>query len=320
VPVAAAPAQAAVVAPGKGTVATHTFHSDALGVDKTYLIYLPAGYDSSAARYPVVYMLNGLGGDETNWVEHGHADAAADALGLHAILVFPDGDSSFYVNSVTPIDYDACVNKGKGVFSETRDNKSFCVRTARYEDYISKDLIGHIDATYRTIPERRARGISGVSMGGFGALMLSMRHPDLFASAVSHSGVDALLYAGPYPYDARKVVLVEDVKAWGKSAEPIGAWVRSLFGPDLANWKAHDPALLGANLKDGALAIYLDGGTADDFGLNAGDEYLHDVLTRAGVKHEYTMVEGGKHDFSLWKERVDDGLKFHAAVFAKTGL
>ena len=316
---AAAPAAAAT--PTKGTVATKSFHSDALGVDKSYMIYLPAGYDAEATRrYPVIYMLNGLGGDETNWIEYGHADAAADTLGLQAILVFPDADSSFYVNSATALNYDECVAKGTGVFGRVADRKSFCVRTPRYEDYMTKDLVAHIDATYRTIPERRARALSGNSMGGFGALQLSFRHPDLFGSAVSHSGVDALLYAGPYPYDAAKVQLVEDVTHWGEKAEPLGGWIRGVFGSDLANWKKYDPAVLATELKDGAVAIYLDGGTADGFGLNAGDEYLHDVLTAHHITHAYTMVEGGKHDFSLWSQRVDDGLAFHQAFFAKSGL
>jgi S-formylglutathione hydrolase FrmB len=316
----AAGADLPIAAPTKGTVATKSFHSDSLGVDKSYLVYLPGGYETSPARYPVIYMLHGLGGDETNWISYGHADKVADSLGLHAILVFPDGDASFYVNGATAYDYDACVQKGKGVFGKVADTKTFCVKTPKYEDYMVKDLVAHVDATYRTIPERRARGITGNSMGGFGALELAMRHPDVFGSTVSHSGVDALLYAGPYPYEAAKVQLVEDVHHWGEKAEPIGAWVRGVFGADIANWKAHDPATLAASLKDGALAIYLDGGTADGFGLNAGDQYLHDLLTKAGVKHEYTMVEGGRHDFSLWSERVDDGLKFHAAFFAKSGL
>jgi S-formylglutathione hydrolase FrmB len=315
-----APASAASAAPGKGTVSTRTFFSDALGVDKRYVVYLPAGYDSSDARYPVIYMLNGLGGDETNWVKHGHADVAADALGLRAILVMPDGDSGWYVNGALPVDYDACITKGEGLFGRVTDRATFCVRTPKYEDYIVKDLVAHVDATYRTIPERRARALTGVSMGGFGALQLAMRHQDEFASAASHSGVDSLLYAGPWPYEAGKVKLVEDVTKWGAEVEPIGAWVRFVFGADIANWKAHDPAVLAAGLKDGALAIYLDAGTADDFGLNAGAAYLHDVLGKAGVTHAYTVVDGARHSFSFWKDRIDDSLAFHAAAFARAGL
>src|SRR5262245_33284868 len=91
-PASAAPAP--VTPAAKGSVSTKTFHSDALGVDKSYLVYLPAGYEAAAdKRYPVVYLLHGIGGDETNWITYGHADEAADALGLQAIIVMPDGDS-----------------------------------------------------------------------------------------------------------------------------------------------------------------------------------------------------------------------------------
>src|SRR5258708_1276598 len=68
----AAGADLPISAPTQGTVATRSFHSDSLGVDKSYLVYLPGGYDTSPARYPVIYMLHGLGGDETNWITYGH--------------------------------------------------------------------------------------------------------------------------------------------------------------------------------------------------------------------------------------------------------
>ncbi|HEX5059243.1 MAG TPA: alpha/beta hydrolase-fold protein, partial [Kofleriaceae bacterium] len=190
----------------KGRVETKRFKSAALGVEKKYLVYLPAGYDSATTRYPVFYYLHGLGGNETNWVEGGKLDEAADGLGLQAIVVMPDGDDSFYVDGLAKVDYDACMKDGTGLFIPQKQNKrDTCVRARKYETYITKDLIGHIDATYRTIAKREARAIAGLSMGGFGALMLSMRHQDLFAAAASHSGVDSLIYMGPFPYVAGKI-------------------------------------------------------------------------------------------------------------------
>ena len=86
---------------GPGTVETHHFHSDALGVDKDYVLYLPGGYAAQPdARWPVIYLLHGLGGDETNWTAEGGVAAAADKLGLAAIIVMPDGDDGFYANWV----------------------------------------------------------------------------------------------------------------------------------------------------------------------------------------------------------------------------
>lgn len=314
----AAAAGARVTATGAGKVTEGTFHSDALGVDKHYVLYLPGGYDTSQLRYPVIYMLNGLGGDETNWVEGGDLGQIADAMSLPAIVVMADGDDSFYANAVVAADYDACL-KGRRTFGMASDMATYCVKTPRYEDYIVKDLVAHVDATYRTIPERRARAIGGLSMGGFGALSLGLRHKDVYVSTASHSGVDALLYGGPHPYEAGKVVLAEDASVWGREIEPLGKLVRDIFGPDLQNWREHDPAWLAGRLKDGEIAIYLDCGTEDDFKLHDGATYLHDILVERGVTHAFTL-EPGRHNFKFWRSRLDDSLAFHVEQFRKGGL
>lgn len=314
-PAGSAEPAGATGAVGKGQVIEGRFRAAALGVDKRYRAWLPAGYDADPARrWPVVYMLHGLGGDEDNWLEQGKLDAAADAIGLPAIVVMPDGDSGFYANRATPYDAAAC-RRGPRPF--TRDAAdAYCVQDARYEDYITKDLVAHVDATYRTIADRRGRAIGGLSMGGFGALMLAMRHPDLYASAASHSGVDALLYAGPHPYAKGQVALATDVARWGEGVEPLGGFVRGIFGGDLAAWQAHDPAHLAGRLEPGRLALYLDCGTEDGLLLHDGAQYLHDVLVARGIDHAWYLGPGG-HDFGFWSERIDDSLAFHAAVFAR---
>jgi S-formylglutathione hydrolase FrmB len=307
-----------------GTVTTRTFHSAVLGVDKTYYVYLPADYDGSQTRYPVFYYLHGLTGNEHSWIKDGHLDAAADQLGLAAIVVMPDGDDGFYTDAVTPVDYDACMKNGTGLFlpqAQRRDET--CVRQRNYETYITKDLLGDVDASYRTIATRDGRGIAGFSMGGFGALELAMRHTDLFAAAASHSGVDALLYAGPHPYGTGIVTLVTDVSKWGRTGDPqieaIGQWVRGIFGPDIANWKAHDPASLVDQLKPGQLALYLDAGTEDEFGLDAQAAYLHDRLDARKIEHAY-FIGPGHHDFRFWVPRVPKSLAFLRDHLAKASL
>jgi S-formylglutathione hydrolase FrmB len=296
---------------GHGRVADGRFTSPALGVDKAYRVYLPAGYDAGARRYPVVYMLHGLGGNERDWTEGGQLDQAADRLGLHAIVVMPDGDASFYVDAVAPIGTADCATRGSP-FNRQERAADYCVETWDYDRYVTVDLIAHVDATYRTIADRRARGIGGLSMGGFGALQLAMRHQALFAAAASHSGVDALLYVGPHPYRADAVQLVTDVARWGADMEPFGAYMRGLFGPDLAHWKAHDPASLADTLTPGALALYLDAGTDDGLVLHDGAQYLHDRLTARGVAHAWYLGPG-RHDFAFWRDRIDDSLAFFAA-------
>ncbi len=310
----AAPAPAPVVT-GPGRVVDGRFTSAALGVDKAYRAYLPAGYDAAPTRrYPVVYMLHGLGGNERDWIDAGKLDAAADGLALQAIVIMPDGDAGFYVDAVAPVGTEGCAQRGS-MFNRREAAADYCVTTMAYERYITVDLVAHVDATYRTIAERRARGIGGLSMGGFGALQLAMRHRDLFAAAASHSGVDALLYAGPHPYRAGAAELVGDVNRWGADMEPFGAYVRGLFGPDLASWKAHDPASLVDTLKPGELALYLDAGTDDQLVLHDGAQYLHDRLTARGIAHTWYLGPG-RHDFAFWGQRIDDSLGFFAAALA----
>jgi S-formylglutathione hydrolase FrmB len=152
-------------------------------------------------------------------------------------------------------------------------------------------------------------------MGGFGALALAMRHRDLYAATASHSGVDSLLFRGPTPFQPGKTVLLEDPADWGRGVGPIGALVRGIFGPDLANWRAHDPTTLAAALSDGDLAIYLDCGTEDGFGLHDHAQYLHEILDQRRVKHAWYLGPGG-HDFGFWSQRLDDSLGFFAGALA----
>jgi S-formylglutathione hydrolase FrmB len=295
-----------------GKVVTERFKSDALGVEKDVVVYLPAGYDPAAnKRWPVFYYLHGLGGDETNWTKLGKLEAAANDLGLGAIVVMPDGDNGFYTDSLTPVDYDKCMKDGTGLFVPAADKAKTCVRTPKYETYIVKDLVGWVDKTYKTIADKKGRGIAGLSMGGFGALELGIRHQDMFSAIVSHSGVTALMYKGPYPYAKGKVELLDDPTQWGKAIGPIGDWVRGIYGKDKANWAAHDPAQLLDKIKPG-LALYLDCGTEDEFLLHNGAAYVHDLLVAKKIKHEY-FSGPGHHDFNFWAARLPKSLAFLAA-------
>jgi S-formylglutathione hydrolase FrmB len=312
----AAPATpAAPASANAGTVETKKFQSAALGVEKEYVIYLPSGYEKSTKRYPVFYYLHGLGGNETNWTDKGELRQSADKLGLEAIVVMPDGDDGFYADSDAPIDYDACMKDGTGLFMPGMQNRaSTCVKSRHYETYVIKDLIGEIDAKYRTIATREGRAIAGLSMGGFGALQLGMRHPDLFAAAASHSGVDALLYAGPYPYEKGKVKLIsqEDISRYGKGnpdVEAIGLWIQKIFGPELAVWKSYDPAVLAEKVQQDKPALYLDCGTEDGFGLQNGAQYLHDLLSDRHIEHAF-FLGPGPHDMRFWRPRLPESLKF----------
>jgi len=317
--VASTPAAVAETAPvaaaaaGHGEVREATFHSASLGVDKTYEVYLPASYAQGDKRYPVVYMLHGLGGSETDWLEMGIVKAAEE-VGLDAIVVMLDGDDSFYVNSATPAGFDACLKQPRR-FGRADDLKTYCVKSARYEDYVASDAVAHVDATYRTIPNRGARAIGGLSMGGYGALMIGLRHKDTFSSIASHSGIAALLYTGPFPYEKGKEKLGTDPAAMMEKGGHLGALLLAVFGQDIEHWREYDPATLAASLQDGDVDLYIDCGTEDEFRLQHGASYLDDVLTAHGVTHSFYLLPG-HHSHDFWAARIDDSLLFHKKHFA----
>ncbi|HEY2838707.1 MAG TPA: alpha/beta hydrolase family protein, partial [Pirellulales bacterium] len=161
------------LAPSSATAAglevkTIEHQAESVGRKMKFNIILPANYDGASDRYPVLYLLHGLTSNYTAWAKMNVPQAAA---AYKLIVVMPDVGNSWYVN-----------------WAESAGEQK-----NRWEDYIIKDLIGYVDAEYRTIAKREGRAINGLSMGGYGAIMLGLRHPDMFCSIGSHSG--ALAFA-----------------------------------------------------------------------------------------------------------------------------
>ena len=296
---------------------TIMFKSAALGVDKPMIVSLPPGYAESNKRYPVVYMLHGLSGYQESWIKLG-IEVAADAVGLEAILVLPDGDDGFYVNWQSPVDYDACIS-GKRPFGQEPSMTTYCVRKADYGTYLLRDVISHIDQNYRTIPTAEARAIGGLSMGGYGALVTAFRNPDTFVAVASHAGVASLRYVGPDPFIPGKAEIFDDPSII-LAMPGFGAHFGKIFGSEISNWIERDPTALVEQLKGrlsaNPLAIYIDAGTRDGFRLNNGASHLDEVLSAHGIAHEFHLIEGGRHDASFWRSRIDDSLRFFGTVLA----
>jgi S-formylglutathione hydrolase FrmB len=168
-------------------VELHTLFSPSLGITKNFTIYLPAGYDSSESRYPVVYFFRG---HEREWFNNSE-DASrggkslrhvADTLrsqGLigDMILVGPGTASSD--NSVPGLGVNML---SPGLTGATG------IGTGKFEDYVTQDLIHHIDSAYRTHADRSGRGIDGFSLGGYTSVMLGLKHPELFSSVGCYDG------------------------------------------------------------------------------------------------------------------------------------
>mgnify|MGYP000882878247 FL=1 len=241
-------------------VTHHTFTSASMKREVGYCLYLPPGYaKDEKRRYPVIYHLHGAGGNETRSVYSAsvlHEGILAGKL-PEMIMVFPNGGrTTMYQDS------------GDGRFMA--------------ETMMIKELIPHIDATYRTLADRKARCIEGFSMGGRGSTHLAMRYPELFGSLFNQSG---------------DVYHVSDV-----SKAP-----NTYLGGDVERLKANDPYLnLEKNLAfiKANLRIQVACGTADPDHLVTVREY-HAALTKAGVPHSYFEVEGLDHN----QKKMIDGRK-----------
>ena len=169
--------------------------STILGRDVAYAVYLPPDYATSSRRYPVVYLLHGYTDDESGWIQFGEVNLAADRAIAEReippmIIVMPDGGVTWYINDVSG--------------------------QVRYEDMFVQELIPYIDATYRTRPSREFRGIAGLSMGGWGTLVHSLRHPELFAAGAAFSAA-----VWPDDEDSWAWSRTTGTRSWDRSSEPV---------------------------------------------------------------------------------------------------
>jgi S-formylglutathione hydrolase FrmB len=218
--------------------------------------------------WPVVYLLHGYSGDFSNWI------TKVPALQQYAdeyktMIVCPDGNySSWYFDS--PVD-----------------------SAMRYETYIAKEVPGYIDAHYPTIKDRKARAITGLSMGGHGGLFLGFRHADVFGSCGSMSGgVD--LNSSRNKFDI--------IKRIGDTLSHAN------------NWKQYSVVNVIEKYPKDSLAIIIDCGTEDFFyDINHA---LHAKMLRLKIPHDY-IERPGKHDWNYWGNAVKYQLLFFNNYFYK---
>lgn len=282
---AASPAAAQGVNQGQ-VIEGLSLKSAVLGRDVAFAVYLPPDYQISKRRYPVVYLLHGYTDDESGWIQYGEIGPIADrALAERKIppmiIVMPDGGVTWYVND----------HLGK----------------VRFEDMFVREFIPFIDATYRTRPERAFRGVSGLSMGGFGSLMYALRHPDLFAACAAFS-------AGIWTDD----------ELVGRKQTDFDRYFGPVLGTGLAgkerltpHLRAHNPLDLAQSVPEESLKkvdYYIDCGD-DDF-LIKGNCTLHLILRDRRIPHEFRVRDGG-HTWDYWRTGIVDGLAFIGEAFRR---
>jgi S-formylglutathione hydrolase FrmB len=260
--------------------------SSILNKNVKYTIYLPADYSSSERSYPVVYLLHGYTDDNTGWLQFGeinrYADKAiADGTIPPMIIVMPNGDSSWYINS-----YD-----GK----------------EKYEDFFIKEFMPAIEKSYRIKAEKKYRGIAGLSMGGYGTLLYSLKYPELFAAA-------APLSAGVFADDE---ILAMASDSWDEIFGQL--YGRNLKGKDRLNNAWYSNSILKIvdtkpvdELKK--VRYWIDCGD-DDF-LTKGNCLLHLALTAKKIPHEF-RVRDGAHNWNYWRSGITDALHFIGESFSQ---
>ena len=229
------------------------------------------------------------------------------------IVVMPDGDNSFYMDRAD----------GKALFPPM-DGPEFVdgIRrgaTGKYETYISKDLVTHVDSTYRTIADRDHRGIGGFSMGGIGSMFLLLRHPDIYCSVTAHSAVFTLSDWTKDPV----------FMSYAKDTTPEIVSVLSLTGsgkPDKEFLQSYDPYSLLRDFDRKDVHIYFEAGANDAF---AGMKDFQTIkkfsagldkkgLASSPAEHIIPGTEGnrnGMHTGRYWRSRVGVILEFHALAF-----
>jgi S-formylglutathione hydrolase FrmB len=249
-------------------------------------VLLPAGFNAvHARRYPVLYFLHGLGQSERTLFDTGGWTLIDDLRQQHKIgdflIVAPEGKSAFYINSA--------------------DGK------LRYSDFFLREFMPYLENKYGGRREPGSRGITGVSMGGYGALRFAFAFPHLFGSISAQSA--ALMNQSS-----------RELNAVFRSGAPMGHRMGAVFGMpiDLPHWRRNSPFTL-ARTNAAALrsqAIYFNCGNRDEYGFQEGAEALDRQLTSLHVNHEFHLYPGD-HSLGYFLTHIGETLEFHSRAFEK---
>jgi S-formylglutathione hydrolase FrmB len=245
------------------TVDTIAIYSPTMKKSRKCVVIKPDYYQKKKKLYPVVYLLHGYGGSYNNWINR-VPEIKKYADDFEVMIVCPDGDSSsWYLDS--PVD-----------------------KYSQFETYIAKEVTSFIDKNYRTIKTAKGRAITGLSMGGHGALYLAFNNPDIFGACGSMSGGFNLMETR-HKYDLYK---------------RIGDTIH------MEAWKKFSMVNIAESAKNDSLAIIFDCGIKDPF-FQANKE-LHEKLLKRGIAHDY-IERPGNHSWVYWTNSVP----FHFLYFKK---
>lgn len=272
-----------VLAQGSEVFETRTVKSDILKMDRKYAIYLPAGYDQSDRSYPVLYLLHGSGDNHTGWVQFGQVQHIADKAIAEGnagpmIIVMPDADTG------------------------TRGYFNVVDGSYNYEDFFFKELIPHIEKTYRVRSGKRYRAISGLSMGGGGTIFYALHQPDMFAAAAPLSAA-----TGNWDFEQFKTRLQQTPSSASEkqiedyfNRHSIESIVKNASEDDLKKIKG--------------IRWYISCGD-DDF-LYEGNSRMHILFRQSEIPHEYRVRDGG-HTWTYWRNELPLVMEFVSKSFTQ---
>jgi S-formylglutathione hydrolase FrmB len=251
-----------------------------------YCVMLPANYEAEKNKqYPVLYFLHGLGENEQTLMQTGGwgviQDLQREGKVGDFLMAAPDGRGSFFINSADG--------------------------NVRYSDFFLNEFLPLIETRYRVMRSRKNRGVTGLSMGGYGALRFAFARPELFGSVSAQSA--ALITESP-----------RELNASLSSGGPLVNLLAGVFGDpiNLAHWQLNNPFDLSRKnqIRLRTEAIYINCGAQDDFGFQEGAQKLHKQLAAEGIKHEFHLYPGN-HSAEYFLSHLGETVEFHWRVFAK---
>ena len=253
-----------------------------------YCVYIPSGYDAATKqqapkRYPILYLLHGLGDNEQTLFNSGGWTLLDDLRKQQKmgdfLIAAPEGRRSFYVNSADG--------------------------SVRYSDFFLQEFMPHIERKYLVVAGRAGRAITGISMGGYGALRFAFAHPELFSAVSAQSA--ALITESPQQLDAA-----------AQGGLPLLSVLSPVFGKpiDVRHWNENSPLALAKRNVAGLtkLSIYFNCGQEDNYGFEKGAAALHSELEREHVKHEYHAYPGD-HSINYFLAHFAEVMEFHSRAF-----
>jgi S-formylglutathione hydrolase FrmB len=248
------------------------------------VVVLPESYTGKAKlNYPVLYLLHGGYGHFNDWITKTPDKTLLQRLAdqYNLIIAMPEGEIfSYYLDS--PV-----------------------IQNSQFETYLTKEVIPKIDNTYRTVRDRKGRVITGLSMGGYGSLYLTTRHPDLYCAAGSMSGaLNPDMSAWKLPPDMAKNIKAEFEKILGP------------FGSSADGWTAYSVVGMTDKMKANDQKLIFDCGV-DDFLIEPNRE-LHRRLVFNQTPHDYSERPGG-HTWDYWQNSLPNHVLFFSNVLKANG-